>query len=67
MPLKRTAIMNNFNVLTVAIVLRLLRRLKKPSRNDDSSQPIATKNAFIIYFDVYTINIPQDDNVFCFF
>ena len=27
----------------VAIVVRLLRRLKEPSRNDDSSKPIAAK------------------------
>ncbi|CAH0123651.1 hypothetical protein SRABI27_03907 [Pedobacter sp. Bi27] len=51
----------------VAIVVRLLRRLKKPSRHDDSSHPIATKNAFVIYFDVYTINTLQDNNVFCSF
>jgi len=32
----------------VAIVVILLRRLKKPSRNDDFSQPITAKNVFII-------------------
>jgi len=33
----------------VAIVVRLLRRLKKPSRNDDSSQPItAIKKATVM-------------------
>ncbi len=28
--------MNNLNIWLVAIVVRLLRRLKKPSRNDDN-------------------------------
>jgi hypothetical protein len=30
----------------VAIVVRLLRRLKKPSRNDDTTQPFATAQIF---------------------
>jgi len=35
--------------MLVAIVVRLLLRLKKPSRNDDSSMPITTKNSSVIY------------------
>ncbi|MDQ0964807.1 hypothetical protein QFZ20_000210 [Flavobacterium sp. W4I14] len=31
----------------VAIVVRLLRRLKKPSRNDDFSQPITAKKMIV--------------------
>jgi hypothetical protein len=40
----------------------LLRRLKKPSRNDDNLRRFNFLNSPVINIDFYKIIIPQDDN-----
>jgi hypothetical protein len=45
----------------VAIVVRLLRRLKKPSRNDDTWRGFNLLNSPVFNIDFYKIINPQDD------
>ena len=54
----------------VAIVVRLFRRLEKPSRNDDNLMRFNLLNSSVINVDFCTINYPQAQYSFittCYF